>query len=427
MNTYRLKQKSIGFILALFTIGSAFAQKQISNSYFRHLRYNHVSPYIKIAGIYPIDKATASSTSHYVFSYNDKKQLIQITNNHYFTERMHPLATIGAFKTIITYQKNTETRIYVNKNDQRVSNDRGVFKEVFTKNKKGNYSKLDFFDADDKPMESNWGIASYSWSKHRKMIVEKRVNLKGEPMNISPYFEFGTIGIRLRKDGTPQVTYNLNDAHKATNNSVGVASYQDTYDNLGNHITYSYHDQNDLRVMSPFGLSIGLKVYDTVGNYIQQKQFDTNNTFLRERSIANNQYVTLSAKASQKDTLEIKRISLGYLIALQDLKTELMAEVMNDSLHKATVGFSRELRKEVVYAIDKKRMIENATNWNKSNTRFPPKPSNEVTILDIYHRIATVKLFSDNWVEYLHLIKLDGKWSIANLLWQQKNVSQYPF
>ena len=427
MTTLKLKQTSIGFVLTLFVLGSTLAQAQISNTYFRHLRYNHVSPYIQLAGTHPVEEATANNTSHYVFSYNEKKELIQITNNHYFTERMHPLTTIGAYKTLITYQKDRETRIFFNKNEERVSNDRNVFKEVFTSDNKGNYIKLDFFDVANNPMESAWGIASYSWSKHRKMVIERRANLEGKTMNISPYFEFGTTGIMLRKDGTPEGTYNLNEAYKPINNSAGVAAYKDTYDTDGNHSTYSYYDQNDNRVMSPFGLSKGLKGYDAEGNYITQKHFDTNNNLLRERSIANNQYSTLSTKASKKDTLEIQRISQGYLIALQYLKPKLMREVMNDSLHKATVGFSRELRKEVVRTIDKKRMIENATHWNKSNTKFPPNPTNEVTILDIYHRIATVKLFSDNWVEYLHLIKLDGKWSIVNLLWQQKNVKSYPF
>jgi hypothetical protein len=37
-----------------------------------------------------------------------------------------------------------------------------------------------------------------------------------------------------------------------------------------------------------------------------------------------------------------------------------------------------------------------------------------------------VKLVSDNWVEYLHLIKLDGKWTLTNLIWQYKDINRYP-
>lgn len=415
------------FVFALSISFITLAQTNRTNKYYRHLKYNHVSPYIKLAGTYQIQKNVAKNTSHYVFTYNNKEQLVEITNNHYFTERRHPLASIGAYKVKITYKNNQETRIFFDKNGKRITNDREVYKEVFTLNKKGNYTQLEFFDLQSKPMESNWEIAKYQWFKKGKMVIEKRFNLKNEPKNISTYFEFGITGMTFKKNGTPIATYNLNDDLKITNNTAGVASYQDTYDNNGNHVKYTYHDKDDNLVINPSGLAIGRKEYDAIGNYIKQGHYDTNDQFLRGRDIASNQYIKLSTKATQQDSLEIKRMSLGYLKALQELQPDLMNEVMNDSLNKVTIGYSRELKKEVVTYIPKPRMIDNAANWNKSNTRFPPNPNNKVTILDIYHRIATVKLYSDNWVEYLHLIKLDGKWSIVNLLWQHKNVKRYPF
>ena len=421
-----MKLKKLSITLLTLCITSIGFAQETTNSYFRHLRYNHVSPYIKLVGTYPIDAETAKNTSHYVFTYNKNKQLVSITNNHYFTERRHPLASIGAYKTMITYQKGVETRIFLDKNNKRITNDREVYKEVFTLNKKGNYTSLSFYDDQDQPMESNWQIHNYQWFKKRGMVIEKRFGLDKKPRNLSNYFQFGVTGMTFRKDGTPIGNYNLDANYKVVNNSLGVASYQDTYDAKGNHVKYTYHDQNNKLVMNP-ALAIGTKTYDAVGNYIKQGHYDPNMKFLRGRDIASNQHITLSKKATKEDVAEIKRISLGYLIALQDLKPALMQEVMNDSLNKVTIGYSREARKEVVTAISKNRMLENAKSWNKSNTRFPPNPSNQVKILDVYHRIATVKLLSDNWVEYLHLIKLDGKWSIINLLWQHKNVKMYPY
>jgi hypothetical protein len=114
------------------------------------------------------------------------------------------------------------------------------------------------------------------------------------------------------------------------------------------------------------------------------------------------------------------------LVGLQDLKPELINEVMNDSLKKITIGWDRASKKEYAKPTTKEEMIAFAESWNKSNTKFPTKPNNQIIVLDIYNRIANVKLVSDNWVEYLHLIKLDGKWSIANLIWQHKNISRYP-
>ena len=423
-----MKLKNNIILLVIISFSTVIiAQDKTTNKYYRHLKYNHVSPYIKLAGTYPISESIAKNTSHYVFSYDANNNLIEITNNHYFTERRHPLATIGAYKTVITHTKTQETRIFLDKNGKRISNDRQVYKEVFTKDKKGNYSKLEFFNVHDQPMESNWEIHQYQWFKKQKMVIEKRFNLLNEPKNLSTYFEFGVTGMKFRKDGTPIGNYNLDENLKIINNSTGVASYQDVYDKNGNHVKYTYHDENNKLVMNQFGLSIGIKEYDAVGNYIKQGHYDPHMKFLRGRDIASNQHIALSKKASKKDTIEIKRISLGYLIALQELKPTLMKEVMNDSLNKVTVGYSRKLRKEVATAITKKRMIWNAENWNKSNTRFPPNPNNQIKVLDIYHRIATVKLYSDNWVEYLHLIKLDGKWSIINLLWQHKNTKMYPY
>lgn len=412
--------------ITLVSFSSLNAQSDTTNLYFRHLRYNHVSPYIKIVGTYPIDKATASTTSHYVFKYNNNNELLEIVNKHYFTEKKHPLASIGAYKTLFTYDGDKEIRIFLDKNGHRISNDREVYKEVFSKDKKGNYTQLEFFDEKDKPMESNWGISRYEWSKKRKMIVEKRFNLKGEAESLSTYFEFGTTGMLFRKDGTPIGNYNLDENFEIVNNADGVASYQDTYDENGNHVKYTYHDSNNKLVLSPYGFAAGVKVYDSIGNFIKQEYYDAQNKLLTWRTIPSNVHITLSEVATQKDSLEIKRISLGYLEALQALKPDLMNEVLNDSLNKVTIGYNRHLEKEVAMVTTKEQMIDFARDWNKSNMHFPPKPNNQVRILDIYNRIATVKLVSDNWVEYLHLIKLDGEWTIVNLLWQHKDVKRYP-
>ena len=42
----------------------------------------------------------------------------------------------------------------------------------------------------------------------------------------------------------------------------------------------------------------------------------------------------------------------------------------------------------------------------------------EVVILDSYEDIASVKIVTPHYYEYLHLIKLDGKWVIINALYE---------
>lgn len=415
-------------LLLLFcvTFTSLHAQNNFSTKYFRQLRYNHISPYIPLVGTYQIDSITAQMTSHYIFKYDSSNRLTEVINNHYFTEKQHPLASIGAYKLVIEYSNNKATRTFFDKNGKRISNDREVSKEVYSLDKNNFVYNLKFYDLEDKPMESNWGIAEYQWEKHKKLIIENRYNLENQPVSLSPYFQFGTTGILLDKKGQPKAHYNLDNRLNIVNNDKGTASYQDTYDDKGNHIKYSYHDANNNLIMNQWGFAYGIKVYDDLGNQIGLNQFNTIGEQIRTREIYSNTTIEYAAPATKKDTLEIKNKSLGYIKALQQLNPSLMNEVMNDSLNKVSIGYDRETKKEYAKATTREDMMAFANNWNKANNRFPFKPNDEIEILDIYNRIATVKIVSDNWVDYLHLIKLDDEWNIINILWQHKDVNRYP-
>lgn len=44
----------------------------------------------------------------------------------------------------------------------------------------------------------------------------------------------------------------------------------------------------------------------------------------------------------------------------------------------------------------------------------------EVTVLDIADSIASAKVVSEPFTDYLHLAKLDGHWSIVNVLYEDR-------
>lgn len=44
----------------------------------------------------------------------------------------------------------------------------------------------------------------------------------------------------------------------------------------------------------------------------------------------------------------------------------------------------------------------------------------DVTILDVFGNAATVKLEMREWIDYMHIGKLNGKWVIINVLWDLK-------
>jgi hypothetical protein len=52
------------------------------------------------------------------------------------------------------------------------------------------------------------------------------------------------------------------------------------------------------------------------------------------------------------------------------------------------------------------------------------KQQKDVTILDRYENAATVKIVASDWIDYLQVAKLDGRWQIVNVLWENKPKSK---
>jgi hypothetical protein len=50
----------------------------------------------------------------------------------------------------------------------------------------------------------------------------------------------------------------------------------------------------------------------------------------------------------------------------------------------------------------------------------PEKQQKDVTILDVYENIATVKVVASSWIDHLQMAKVDGHWKIINVLWELK-------
>ena len=418
-----MKDKTLKLLVVLtLTTTGLFAQKQ---RFFRQIAYNHVSPHVEIRGIHELSKDAAQGESYYIFSYDQEGRLIQIINNHYATERRHPLTTIGAYRTEVSYTDNKETWIYFDKNGNRVENDRRVFKEEFLSDKKGFKYQLNFYDLDDAPTESMWKIARYTWKKERNLVVEQRFGLDSTKVNVSPYFDFGTTGIAYSKNGFPKAHHNLDEQMKKTDNSEGLASYKDEYDENGNHVKWSYYNQSGQLVKNQWGYAYAVKEYDAKGNILGWKTFDEEGSLIQDRPMVSNANIKLASSPTKEDSLEVNRISRGYLEALQELDSIKMKRVMHPQLAKRTIGFDWKEKRENIRETSYDQMIGFSKSWNKSGNKFPYNPTNKPTILDIYDRIATVKLVSDNWVEYLHLIKENGEWKIINLLWSHKNVNAY--
>lgn len=401
-------------ITTLLLLHSQHAQAS-EQKYFKNLRYNHVSLHVPIKGILPISAEQAEKESHYVFHYDGEGRITEIINNKYGRFRRHPLTHFGAHKITFDYQGSKEVRTYFDIKGKPMKNIRGVHKEVFSLDTSGFKRKLDFYDKDNQPVESNWKIANYTWQQQDGLVVEQRFDLKGEAKALSPYFAFGTTGIIYDNNANPIKHINLDESEKIVNAEFGVAFYRDEYDERGLHISYSYFDNNNDAVLSPFGFHKGIKQYDEQGKQNGMKRFDAQGQEVKRLILP------AVEPASEEERKVIKQTALNYLIALQTLNPDLMEATLHKSLAKSFVSHNREGKTSLRFTTFE-QMIGFAENWNKAGTRFPNKPSNKAEIMDVYNNMAAVKLTSDNWVEYLHLVKVDGKWRVKDLVWDYNNI-----
>ena len=52
------------------------------------------------------------------------------------------------------------------------------------------------------------------------------------------------------------------------------------------------------------------------------------------------------------------------------------------------------------------------------------KQLKDVTILDRFENAAAVKVVASDWIDYLQVGKVDGRWVIVNVLWEKKPDAQ---
>ncbi|WP_432720694.1 nuclear transport factor 2 family protein [Jeongeupia wiesaeckerbachi] len=52
-------------------------------------------------------------------------------------------------------------------------------------------------------------------------------------------------------------------------------------------------------------------------------------------------------------------------------------------------------------------------------TSEPGLRRNDVKVLDIYNGMAMVRVDMQDWVDYMQMAKIDGRWQIVNVIWSR--------
>ncbi|MDN3585235.1 nuclear transport factor 2 family protein [Pedobacter aquatilis] len=133
----------------------------------------------------------------------------------------------------------------------------------------------------------------------------------------------------------------------------------------------------------------------------------------------------VAVSQSKQDTLAIKQAALDYIESQHQPNSSRMERALHPRMVKRTFWKDKATNKDYVRETSTESMILLAESFNKKGDKFPSNPKKEIKLLDISERTASIKLIADEWIDYTHLVKLNGIWKIINVLWEYNDVKQH--
>ena len=120
----------------------------------------------------------------------------------------------------------------------------------------------------------------------------------------------------------------------------------------------------------------------------------------------------------ESDEGAIRQVARAYLESWLDGDAERMRAALHPMLAKRGLDDGPDSTPATVHHLDTDYMIESAGR----GPRRQFGRAIEITILDLADNVASVKVVSEPFIDYLHLVKLDGGWSILNVLYEDRRV-----
>lgn len=117
---------------------------------------------------------------------------------------------------------------------------------------------------------------------------------------------------------------------------------------------------------------------------------------------------------SPEDTAAIKATALDYIEGWYEGNAERMQRALHPDLAKHIVT-----QKNTVNSMTAQKLIDQTRSGGGKDTPAD-KQQKDVTILDVFGKAASVKVVASDWIDYMQMGKVDGRWVIINVLWEMK-------
>jgi hypothetical protein len=129
--------------------------------------------------------------------------------------------------------------------------------------------------------------------------------------------------------------------------------------------------------------------------------------------------VTTAQAQAAADSAAIRATALDYAEGWYEGNADRMARALHPELVKRIVVRDTTTGKSMVQGMGASVLV-NSTRHGYGKETPKERQQKEVTILDIFGNAASAKAVMADWVDYMQLGKVDGRWVIVNVLWERK-------
>jgi hypothetical protein len=119
------------------------------------------------------------------------------------------------------------------------------------------------------------------------------------------------------------------------------------------------------------------------------------------------------------DSSAIRATALDYVEGWYDGNAERMSRAVHPELVKRIVVSDTATKRSVIETMGATALVNGTRRgWGKETPAN--RRQKDVTILDVFGNAASVKSVMADWIDYLQMAKVDGRWVIVNVLWEYK-------
>ncbi len=122
---------------------------------------------------------------------------------------------------------------------------------------------------------------------------------------------------------------------------------------------------------------------------------------------------------STADSAAIRSTALDYAEGWYEGNADRMARALHPELVKRIVVRDTATGKTMVQGMGASVLI-NSTRHGYGKETPKERQQKEVRILDVFGNAASAKAVMADWVDYMQMAKVDGRWVIVNVLWERK-------